>query len=393
MTTRSTNLRIKLTTAAINKYLVPPIDSNAPTMVYDSELSGFGVYRTSERAGSYFVHYRVHKKQKKKVIARVNEMNVADARDEAAKIKLAARQGNDLVAERIVLNEQDKTLGAAYEEYLQMLKRKKRSAKTLSGYDTNWRISLSAHANSPLRLISKSDIRKWHTQWAVRGHTSANQTVTLFRAIYNQALRTMDGLPPNPCVAVDFFPEEKVRKKLEWEDAPAWLAKVDELENPIRRCFWRFLLHSGLRRSDACSVRWDEIDSNCIHRPSPKGGADHAFDLPLSPQLEVILSELRKLHSVLFPNSPYIFPANSSCGYITAPREKSFLDVTPHVLRRKFATACIEAGLDPYTTKRLLNHRVNGGDVTSLYVQPSKTHLLKKMEIVGKYLEDKSGSM
>jgi len=75
-----------------------PEDTRKPTAIYNTELSGFGAYRITDRPGSYFVQYRLHKKQKKTVIGRVNEINVADARDEAARIKLAARQGTDLLA-------------------------------------------------------------------------------------------------------------------------------------------------------------------------------------------------------------------------------------------------------------------------------------------------------
>ena len=130
-------LRIKFTTASIAKHLVAPEDPSKLTTIYDTEITGFGAYRTSARPGSYFVQYRVNRKQRKAIIAKVNEMHVADARDEAARLKLAARQGVDLIAERKVEIEQSKTLGEAYDDYLQTLKRKKCSHKTFSGYDTN----------------------------------------------------------------------------------------------------------------------------------------------------------------------------------------------------------------------------------------------------------------
>lgn len=384
-------VRVKMTTASVAKHLVAPDDPRRPTMIYDTELSGFGAYRASARPGSYFIHYRVNRQQRKKVIARVNEINVADARDEAARIKLAARQGTDLLAERKLEADQAKTLGEAYAEYLELLKRRNASPRTFEGYEMNWRLCLSAHSSKPLRSISKADLRHWHSKWGQRGATTANHVARLFRAVYNHALKTTDGLPPNPEIAVDYFPEKKSRKRLEWEDLPDWLGKVRVLDNPTRRCFWRFLLYTGLRRSDACSVRWDDIEGDWLHRPCPKGGEDFAFDLPLSQKLHEIIRESRRVRDVMFPNSPYVFPANSASGHLSAPKEKAFLEITPHMLRRSFATACVEAGLDPYTTKRLLNHRVSGNDVTSLYVQPSRTFLLEKMEVVSEYIAEKGG--
>lgn len=226
------NLRIKLTTATITKYLIPPGDPNKPTTIYDTELAGFGAYRVSDRPGSYFVHYRIHKQQRKKVIGRINEINVADARDEAAKIKFAARQGSDLMAERRLEADQAKTLGEAYSEYLEVLKRRNASPRTFEGYEMNWRLCLSIHASKPLRSVSRAEIRRWHSKWGQRGATTANHVARLFRAIYNHALKTTDGLPPNPAIAIDYFPEKKSRKRLEWEELPEWLRKVRALENP-----------------------------------------------------------------------------------------------------------------------------------------------------------------
>lgn len=145
----------------------------------------------------------------------------------------------------------------------------------------------------------------------------------------------------------------------------------------------------GLRRSDACSVRWDNIQGNWLHRQCPKGGEDYAFDLPLSQKLQEILIEAR-VCDVMFPDSPYVFPANSASGHLSAPKEKKFFEITPHMLRRTFATACVEAGLDPYTTKRLPNHSVSRNDVTSLYVQPSNEFLLGKTQFVATYIGQKS---
>lgn len=301
--------RIKMTTASVAKHLVVPDNPKKPTIIYDTELAGFGAYRVSDRPGSYFVHYRVNGQQRKKVIGKANEINVADARDEAARIKLAARQGQDLLAERKLEADQAKTLGEAYIDYLEVLKRRDASSRTIQGYAMNWRHCLGVHGSKQLRSISKADIRRWHAEWGKRGATTANHVARLFRAIYNHALKTTDGLPPNPAVAVDYFPEKKSRKRLEWEDLPDWLGKVRALDNPIRRCFWQFLLYSGLRSSDACSIRWDEIRGEWLHRPNPKGGKDFAFDLPLSEKLQDIIGEARRVCDVMFVDSPYVFPA------------------------------------------------------------------------------------
>lgn len=217
------------------------------------------MYRNSSGPGSYFVHYRVNGRQRKKTLGRISELNVTDARFKAAQIKLAAREGRDIIQERRRESEAAITLAQAYQGYLQMLERKDRASRTFEQCDQIWRCSLQKHRHRELRSISKQELRKWHSQWAERGPTAANHARRLFRSIYNHALRTTDGLPSNPAFAVDECKEVKARPKLSWEDLPAWWAAVEKLPNPVRRCYWKFLLFSGLRRNDAATIRWDEI--------------------------------------------------------------------------------------------------------------------------------------
>ena len=197
--------KIKLTTASLAKHLVPPIDSRKPTTLYDSELAGFGAYCTSDRPESYFFHYRFNKQQRKTVIGRTNELNVADARDEAASIKLEARRGNDLLAERRLQRDRAKTLGQVYEEYLELLFKKGSSYRTIEGYQMLWARFWSSKSTTPLKDFSKAELRRLHSAWGENGITIANHAVRLFRAMYNHALKTTDGLPPNPTHAVDYF--------------------------------------------------------------------------------------------------------------------------------------------------------------------------------------------
>ena len=382
--------RLKLTSAAITKYLVPPPPGQRQTVLYDTEIPGFGIYRNGQAPGRFFVHFRVGMRQRKKMIGLVTEVSLADARAEAASLKVAARQGRDIIHERKLALERGITLLEAYTAFMDALERKGGSQNTIDNYEQNWRTGLLSRSSVALGEISKADIRSWHKKWGERGPTVANQTLRLFRAIYNHALRTSDGLPPNPSNAVDQFQEKGKREWLTWEALPVWLDDVARLENPVRRALWPFLLYSGLRRSDAASMRWDEVGKTSIHRPNPKGGRLKAFDLPLSSKLSEILKDARAAHQLLFPSSPYVFPANSASGHVETLKEKTIPHVAPHMLRRTFATACVEAGLDPYTTKRLLNHTVARGDVTALYVQQSSDFLQQQMERVSTFIDSKA---
>jgi hypothetical protein len=46
--TGTEKLRIKLTAASVAKHLIVPDSPGKPTLIYDTELAGFGVYRASD---------------------------------------------------------------------------------------------------------------------------------------------------------------------------------------------------------------------------------------------------------------------------------------------------------------------------------------------------------
>ncbi|GEP12022.1 integrase [Methylobacterium gnaphalii] len=360
-------------------------------MVWDTETRGLGAYRGKTTSGSFFVHYRVGRRQRKLTLGRVNELSVADARARTVEIVAAAHQGRDLVDERQLAERTRLTLSNAFSEYTASLTRKAASPKTLALNAHNWRKMLSPHGGRELRTLTRRDIRSWHEGWGSIGPTAANQGARLLRAVYNFAdKRLVDDLPANPCVAVEFFPERGTRRVLSWEDLPEWWGQVLTLSNPVRRSYWKLLLFSGLRMTDAATVRWEDLRDGVLHRPNPKGGRTRAYDLPLTRQAQIIFEEARAAALQLDPKSPWVFPADSSFGHVQNMRElKAFPGVWPHDLRRTYATACAEAGVDPYTIKLLLNHAMDKTDVTSRYVQPSAGHVANAAQRVADFLDGK----
>ena len=63
------------------------------------------------------------------------------------------------------------------------------------------------------------------------------------------------------------------------EDLAEWKAAVDRLENPIHATFYRFLLFTGLRKTEAFTLEWKNIHKDRIHLPITKNG--RSFDLPI----------------------------------------------------------------------------------------------------------------
>jgi integrase len=318
-------------------------------------------------------------------LGRINELSVTDARKAANEILVAARQGRDVIGEQRAKHRAGLTLVDAYNEYSTALKRRGVSENTLIHNAATWK-RVSRYGNRELALITKRDVRAWHTEWGKSGPSAANHAGRLLRTVYNYAARFADHLPANPCTAIEWFPERELRRVIAAEDVSAWWSKVEAIENPVRRAYWKVILFTGLRKSDAASMRWSEVDERGIHRPNPKGGRTRAFTLPMTSELKAILTEARIAATLVDPKSDWVFPAASRTGHLMEATEKTFPDVKPHALRRTYATACIEAGIDPYTVKMLLNHTPDKGDVTARYVQPSADHAARAAQIVASHI-------
>ena len=382
--------RFNFTANTLSRYLVTP-DGRGPTVVWDAEARGLGAYRGRTGTGTFFVHYRVGGRQRKVTLGRVNELAVADARVRSVEIMVAARQGRDVIAEREAVDRARLTLADAFAEYTKALKRKEASPKTLALNEHNWRKMLAPHASRELHTLTRREVRAWHEGWGSMGPTAANHGARLLRAVYNYAdKRIADDLPASPCVAIEFFTERGTRRLLSWEDLPGWWRQVHTLGNPIRRSYWKLLLFSGLRMTDAATIRWEDLRGGVLHRPNPKGGCNRAYDLPITPPVHDIFEEAREGAERLHPGSLWTFPADSACGHVLNMRERvAFPDVWRHDLRRTYATACAEASIDPYTIKLLLNHAMDKSDVTSRYVRPSSGHVAESARRVAAFLEDK----
>ena len=108
--------------------------------------------------------------------------------------------------------------------------------------------------------------------------------------------------------------------------------------------------------------------------PSPKGGGERAFDLPLSAPL------LDLLRARAADGGPWLFPAASASGHVEEVREDALGPLVGHALRHAYASLALEAGVPLLETKVLLNHSVAGLGVTGTYVHLGADHLREAQE-------------
>ncbi|PYE86670.1 tyrosine-type recombinase/integrase [Phyllobacterium leguminum] len=262
------------------------------------------------------------------------------------------------------------TLREAWERYRDShLVRKGRSEGTIEGYKDHverlfkgWLdTSLLELANDPGQIIAKHDeITTEH------GPYIANGSMRTLRAIYNHARKAHRHLPTdNPASMVDWNSEKRRNTAMGLDDLPSWFQQVAALPNPIRREFHLFSLLSGCRPTALMEAKPQHLDlrRRVLHIPRPKGGADRAFDIPLSRQMILCLARAIRFARRLYPSGApdWLFPADSDSGHLAEQKEdRAILAKWGNDLRQTFRTLATPAGVSEFDARLLMNHAIPG---------------------------------
>lgn len=360
----------KLTQAAVNRLAE---DHPTGTQIYDADVSGLRIV-VGSKSSSYKLVGRINDGSERYVsiiVGRTDELSLKTARDKAAELKLSLRRGEDPRAPK----RSTPSLRTAWERYKET-RGPELQPSTLAWYEEKVLRVLKPILDIPLDKLDRETVRALHEKITRKnGPYGANGAMRALKAVYNDAARTQD-LPPNPVSRAVRMNKEAPRK---WALDAAGLAEawrlLDAMEDRIRAACWTVMLLTGLRSHDARSMRWEHLDEDGVLTvPSPKGGADRAFRLPLPRRLLQVLEMVKQETAPM--ESPFVFPSlTSKSGHIEEMRRTDEFPHAPHRMRHTYRTWALEAGVDMQTVTLLMNHRPAG--VTWGYV--TRAHLLGHM--------------
>lgn len=197
---------------------------------------------------------------------------------------------------------------------------------------------------------------------------------------------------------VAWIPWPKVRSELPVVLDPAEVKEILlAIEPSLFRALFFTVYATGLRISEACSIRIDDLDSRRgVIRIRGKGGRDRYV-----PLREKLLATLRRYYRSERPKGPWLFPRRGTVdSHVTPNRARTLLRkavektsvkkrVTPHILRHSCATHLLDAGVELRVIQALLGHA--SIRTTVRYTRVS-TKLLKKsvdpLDIIGEKPKD-----
>ena len=184
------------------------------------------------------------------------------------------------------------------------------------------------------------------------GYATANGAMRAFRVLYNFASDRADHtnpMPPNPVRLRGTWHEVPARTgRVSDNDLPAFYAGVMALRNVVARDYLLLVLFTGLRRREASSLRWADVDlqTAVIRISAAVAKSGRPLDLPMSDYVRDLLIARRADGG----NTDYVFPSISKSGHLEEP--KAFLTqiakisgvrVTVHDLRRTFVSVAESA--------------------------------------------------
>ena len=233
---------------------------------------------------------------------------------------------------------------------------------------------LERWAARPLSAVKRHHVAALHARMGRQnGRYAANRLLSLASSMFNQGRR--EGLcEANPCTGIRKFKEEKRDRWLEGDELRRLFTAL-EAEPALFRDYFRLALLIGCRRSDLCSMRWQDVnlDHDLWRIPTPKGGVP--IVVPLVPVAVAILAERLATADA---DCPWVFPSRSTAGHLVEPKtawkricERAGLaDVRIHDLRRTVASWMAIGGASLSIVGKALGHQ-DGSPATAIYAKLS----------------------
>ncbi|WP_353573403.1 integrase family protein, partial [Candidatus Albibeggiatoa sp. nov. BB20] len=362
----------KLTKSYVDKL---PFPEKGQVFYRDPELKGFAL-RATKGSKTYIVETSVRGKTCRVTIGKHGVFSPDQARIQAKKLLADMAMGINPNQQKQQERARTVTLQQAFNQFMQ-----ERQLKPHTRYDYGncFEAVFKSWHHKQIFDIKKPMVSSYYEKLcAERGEAYANLSMRFLRSLLNFANAAYEDnegnrlFTDNPVTVLSDKRQWRIvarrERLIKAQQLPIWWSAVQNLSNTTHRDYFILLLLTGLRKREAATLNWDnvDLDSGTIKIIETKNSQPHT--LPLSDFLQNLL-EARLQGST----SQWVFegrknkPIVESRHQINLVQSQSGIEFSCHDLRRTFATIAENLDISQYTIKRLLNH-TNNQDVTAGYI-------------------------
>ena len=404
-------MRAKITKRSVDA--LRPSGDGREAVLWDSELKGFGVRVQRGSVKSYILHYRIGAGRgaplRKLTIGKHGSPWTPEtARTEAKRLLAIVAQGKDPAAAK----SESLTVGQLCDRYLAaaraglVVTRFKRPKRQTAVAIDEGRVS--RHIKPLIGKIQTSVLRRADVQLmadaiaqgktagtfkrkprdkavaaegaaapsvaidpnvkprgravVTGGAGTAARVVELLGGIYSWAEKNELVAGPNSAHGVETARGEPKDRVLSGEELRALGKALDDSEgkSPLPVAAVRLIALTGLRREEACALRWSEIDlpGSCLRLEATKTGRSTR---PIGKAARDLLQSLPRLSDEwVFPNRGDTGRADLKSSIAELFDTAGLTDARSHDLRRTFGSIAADEGYGDATIAELLGHSRRG---------------------------------
>lgn len=399
----------------INKQNVDDLDfAEKGQIIYrDTDLIGFAV-RVTPKSKTFIVDRKYNNELFRVVVGQTDGISAAGARKKAQLIISQIINGG-FIKKQALKDENDPLLITINEALEIYIARNDFKPKTIRQYRKYVDLYLKGWGNHKIFEVTKNSLLDKFLETSAISESSANGAISMLGTLwkYMHVLYSTDEKPilkTNPIDVISITVgwnkiksrERYLNRDVIFKYYKAVLNYQDELnlEDTARSNTHRdiilFVMYTGCRRVEACSLKWGDVDleNGVITFADTKNGKSHCF--PIGDHLIEVLRGrfLLKENDWVFPATkiPTSWNVHATTIDKTLKRIGEQVDfyVSTHDFRRTFATICNLLRFNIYVTKRLLNHTAKARvDVTGGYVQIPMEELRLCMNMIEAVYQEK----
>lgn len=343
-------------TAHIVKALDPPASGNR--VVWDSDLTGFGVRITAAGSVSFVLRYVVDGRERRFTIGKHPDLSASAARERATVLRGRITMGEDPLEARREARKAA-TVAELCDDYLERHARPKKRKSSVEGDEH----LIAAYIKPKLGArkavsINRRDLDEIHQSLSHHPY-QANRLLALVSKMFSLAVAW--GLrADNPAKGIERFGEDRRVRWLSADELGALSRALAAHKDGRVTNAIRLLILTGARRGEVLSATWDQFDlaRGVWTKPSHHTKQKRTEHVPLSGPARLLVSEMRAAAAKSLGGEeyllsvPHLFPGDA--------------DGKPlQVIKRSWKTICRLAGLEGVRIHDLrhtyASHLVSGG--------------------------------